>query len=63
VIITLLVDEPTSQLDMVTGKENIDLMREIVVHTGITIIIASHDPSVWQAADITYELNEGQLVP
>jgi peptide/nickel transport system ATP-binding protein len=59
----ILADEPTGQLDMVTGKGIVDLMREIVDHTGITIIIASHDPNVWQAADIIYELNEGQLVP
>jgi ABC-type lipoprotein export system ATPase subunit len=48
---------------MVEGKRIIDLMREIVDHTGITIIIANHDPNVWQGADIIYELSDGQLVP
>lgn len=58
----ILADEPTGQLDMVTGKGIIELLREIVDQTGITIIIASHDPNVWQAADLIYELRDGQLV-
>lgn len=58
----ILADEPTGQLDMVSGKGIIELLREIVDQTGITIIIATHDPNVWQAADIIYELRNGQLV-
>lgn len=58
----ILADEPTGQLDTITGKGIIDLLREIVDQTGITIIIASHDPNVWQAADVIYELHDGQVI-
>lgn len=58
----ILADEPTGQLDTITGKGIIGLLREIVDQTGITIIIASHDPNVWQVADIIYELRDGELV-
>jgi ABC-type lipoprotein export system ATPase subunit len=37
-------------------------MREIVTQTEVTIIVASHDPNVWQFADMIYELHDGQVV-
>jgi len=39
-----------------------ELMREIVTQTEVTIIVASHDPNVWQFADMVFELRDGQLV-
>jgi ABC-type lipoprotein export system ATPase subunit len=58
----ILADEPTGQLDSRTGAEIIALFREIVERTGITVVIASHDPNVRQAADWVYELRDGGLV-
>lgn len=58
----ILADEPTGQLDSQTGADIITLLREIVDRTGITIVIASHDVNVRQAADRVYELRDGQLV-
>jgi ABC-type lipoprotein export system ATPase subunit len=58
----ILADEPTGQLDTVTGSNMIALMREIVRQMGITIVIASHDPKVAEAADWVYELRDGLLV-
>jgi peptide/nickel transport system ATP-binding protein len=57
----ILADEPTGQLDSRTSAVIISLFRQIVMHTGITIVIASHDPNVRQAADRVYELRDGQL--
>jgi ABC-type lipoprotein export system ATPase subunit len=37
------------------------LFREIVERTGITLVIASHDANIRQAADRVYELRDGQL--
>jgi ABC-type lipoprotein export system ATPase subunit len=39
-----------------------ELMREIVNQTHVTILVASHDPNVWQFADRVIELKDGQLV-
>lgn len=58
----ILADEPTGQLDSQTGAGIITLFRDIAEHTGITVVIASHDPNVRQAADQVYELRDGQLV-
>lgn len=58
----ILADEPTGQLDTATGAGIIRLLGEIVEQTGVTIVIASHDPNVWQAADLMFELKDGQLV-
>jgi ABC-type lipoprotein export system ATPase subunit len=57
----ILADEPTGQLDSRTGADIIALFREIVEETGVTVLIASHDPNVRQAADWVYELRDGRL--
>jgi putative ABC transport system ATP-binding protein len=58
----ILADEPTGQLDTATGTGIMELMREIVNQTHVTILVASHDPNVWQFADRVIELKDGQLV-
>jgi putative ABC transport system ATP-binding protein len=58
----ILADEPTGQLDTVTGSNIIALLLEVVRKTGITVVVASHDPKVEEAADCVYELRDGQLV-
>jgi len=58
----ILADEPTGQLDTVTGSNIIALLKEVVRQSGITVVIASHDPKVEEAADCVYELKDGCLV-
>jgi peptide/nickel transport system ATP-binding protein len=58
----LFADEPTGQLDTVTGLNVIRLLREITNQVGITVLIASHDPNVHTAADIVFELADGKLI-
>jgi putative ABC transport system ATP-binding protein len=58
----ILADEPTGQLDTATGLAIISLLKEIVERTGVTVIVASHDPQVIQSADLIYELRDGSLV-
>jgi ABC-type lipoprotein export system ATPase subunit len=58
----ILADEPTGQLDTITGSNIIALLRQIAHQLGITVIIASHDPKVEEAADCVYELRDGALV-
>lgn len=59
----ILADEPTGQLDTITGSNIIALLREISRKTGITMIIASHDPKVEEAVDLVFEMNDGELMP
>jgi len=58
----LLADEPTGQLDSITGARIIALLREIVDQTGVTVVVASHDPNVHEVADWLFELKDGRLV-
>ena len=57
----VLADEPTGQLDTVTGSNIIALLRQIAHELGITVFIASHDPKVEEAADLVYEMHDGML--
>ncbi|MCB8945335.1 MAG: ABC transporter ATP-binding protein [Ardenticatenaceae bacterium] len=58
----ILADEPTGQLDTATGHQIIELLRFIVEETGVTAVIASHDPKVIEAVDRIYSLQDGKLL-
>jgi peptide/nickel transport system ATP-binding protein len=58
----LLADEPTGQLDSLTGASIIALLKEIAAQLGVTVVVASHDPRVHEAADWVFELEDGRLV-
>ncbi|MCB8953467.1 MAG: ABC transporter ATP-binding protein [Ardenticatenales bacterium] len=58
----ILADEPTGQLDTITGTNIIALLRRIVLETGVTVVIASHDPKVMEAVDVVFELKDGRLI-
>ena len=58
----LLADEPTGQLDSLTGASIIALLKGIATQTGVTVVVASHDPNVHEAADWLFELKDGRLV-
>jgi putative ABC transport system ATP-binding protein len=58
----ILADEPTGQLDTLTGASIITLLKKIAIQAGVTVVVASHDPNVHEAADWLFELRDGQLV-
>jgi ABC-type lipoprotein export system ATPase subunit len=58
----LLADEPTGELDSTTGRNILQLLREIVRTEGLTLVMVSHDPTVREFADTIYELRDGQLM-
>jgi putative ABC transport system ATP-binding protein len=60
--VLILADEPTGQLDSLTGASIIVLLKDIASQTGVTVLIASHDPTVQDAADLLFELRDGRLV-
>jgi ABC-type lipoprotein export system ATPase subunit len=55
-------DEPTGELDSTTGRNILQLLREIVRTEGLTLVMVSHDPTVREFADTIYELRDGQLM-
>ncbi len=58
----ILADEPTGELDSVTGRTIFDLFTSIVRDEGLTMVITSHDPVVREFADYTYELADGHVL-
>jgi ABC-type lipoprotein export system ATPase subunit len=58
----LLADEPTGELDSTTGRNILQLLREIVRTEGLTLVMVSHDPTVREFADTIYELRDGQIL-
>lgn len=57
----VLADEPTSELDSKTGIHMIQILKELVQSTGMTVIFTSHDPIMWELADRVFELEDGNL--
>ena len=57
----LLADEPTGNLDSVTGAGILELFKEFHAESNMTIIMVTHDRNVANLADRTVELKDGHL--
>ena len=57
----LLADEPTGNLDSVTGSGILDLFKEFHQDAEMTIVMVTHDRTVANLADRTVELKDGLL--
>ncbi len=57
----VLADEPTGNLDSVTGKEIIALMREINRERGISFLVVTHDADLAAEADRMIQLLDGRV--
>lgn len=57
----LIADEPTSNLDLETGKTIIDLLLSCR-QWGMGIIVSSHDDYVTEKMDAVYRLDQGTLI-
>lgn len=58
----LLADEPTAELDATAGADLVNAMRGLV-DRGATLVVASHDAAVVDAADEVVWLRGGRVVP
>jgi putative ABC transport system ATP-binding protein len=57
----VLADEPTANLDSVTGQNILDLMRELNHADGTTFIFSTHDARVMSFAHAVVRLADGKL--
>ena len=57
----ILADEPTGELDTVTGQQILHLFRRIADQEGTTVLIASHDLAVDAFADEVCHLRDGRI--
>jgi putative ABC transport system ATP-binding protein len=58
----VLADEPTANLDSVTGEHIIDLMKELNQRDGTTFIFSTHDARVMSHANAIVRLEDGTIV-
>lgn len=58
----VLADEPTANLDSVTGNTIIELMRDLNAQEKTTFIFSTHDPRVMKRATRVIRLVDGQIV-
>ena len=58
----ILADEPTGELDTVTGQQILQLFHRISETQGTTVLIATHDLAVDAFADEVYHLEDGRVV-
>ena len=57
----LLADEPTANLDQVTGAKIIQIFKELSVKFGVTIISATHDHRMLAISDRIVWIKQGQV--
>jgi putative ABC transport system ATP-binding protein len=57
----VLADEPTGALDDVSAGQVVSAMRRATA-VGVTLIVATHDPNVIDAADVVVHLDHGRRV-
>jgi putative ABC transport system ATP-binding protein len=57
----VLADEPTANLDSVTGQNILDLMKDLNRTQGTTFIFSTHDAKVMSYANTIVRLADGKL--
>jgi putative ABC transport system permease protein len=57
----ILADEPTGNLDSVTGQTIMNLLRELNKEQGITLVVVTHDQDVASFADRIVRLHDGKI--
>ena len=57
----VLADEPTANLDLHTGEEIIQLLRDMSKERGVTVITATHDFKMLDVSDRILWIKDGQV--
>ncbi len=57
----VIADEPTGNLDSLTARKIVQLFRDIVQQTGIALLVATHDATVYNTADRVLHINDGRI--
>ena len=55
----ILADEPTANLDTITGREIIDLVKRLNKEQGVTVISATHDLKMLDVSDRIVDIRDG----
>ncbi|MBK6689865.1 MAG: ATP-binding cassette domain-containing protein [Deltaproteobacteria bacterium] len=58
----VFADEPTAALDKTSGRQVVQLLRNLGRERGTTTVMVTHDPRILELADRVVELQDGALV-
>lgn len=58
----IFADEPTAELDTMTGLQVIKIFKELINSQGITIVMTTHDTELMKLGDKVYQLEDGELI-
>jgi putative ABC transport system ATP-binding protein len=58
----VLADEPTANLDSVTGASILELMKELNEQEGTTFVFSTHDQAVMALASRVVRVLDGRIV-
>jgi len=59
----LLADEPTGDLDRVTGHRLHETLRALVLEKGLTVVVVTHNEELARGCDRVLKLEGGRLLP
>lgn len=57
----VVADEPTGNLDSVTGRQIVGLLRSLVMEQGLGLLAVTHSEAVARACDASLEIRDGRL--
>jgi putative ABC transport system ATP-binding protein len=57
----LLADEPTGNLDSHRGREILTLFQELAHESGVSVVLATHDPQAVEFVDTLHTMRDGRL--
>lgn len=58
----ILADEPTGNLDKLTGEKTMELLVECSKNYGQTLVVVTHDLDIARKADIIIHIEDGKIV-
>jgi putative ABC transport system ATP-binding protein len=57
----ILADEPTANLDLTTGQQIIDLLKDLTVRRGVTVVSATHDHKMLATSTRVARVRDGRI--
>ncbi len=58
----IIADEPTGNLDSITGKKIMEILTEYHSKKGGTMVVVTHDPKIADYAEETVHIEDGQII-
>ena len=58
----IFADEPTGELDTITGLQVVKIFKELCAHEGVTIVMTTHDTGLMEIGDAVIELEDGEKI-